>query len=299
MNGLKIIISNTWTPSRLVSSGLHPTTTTSGLNTTAEELVTTMVLASTAIVNVDRTASPRLLSSRARRSLWARVQDALSVEGMTATRGPLEKPDANATNEDGASDTVNAYAPIDTANADGIAEALAASKPTSGTSRVELTIDSLRTYELVKPIPVFVESLGERHYVADVPDLNITTSASSLSEILIVLKDSVTQTYDKLRIRRSLDPEQTRQLKMLEKYIGKSKRGGWTDGDAQPPMPAQRTDKPLLILIARAPEFRSDVPRRRAAQCPEGDAAANIGGDRQGEGQLVAAGQIEDPARRP
>ncbi len=230
MNGLKIISSNTWTPSRLVSSGLHPTTTTSGLNTTAGELVTTVVLTSTAMVNLGRTASSRLLSTRARRSLWARVQDALSVEGMTATRGPPEKPDANAMNEDVAPDAANGAGPGDAANADGLAGAPAASlpEPTSGTSRVELTIDSLRTYELVKPIPVFVELLGERHYVAEVPDLNITTSASSLSEILIVLKDSVTQTYDKLRIRRSLDPEQARQLKMLEKYIGKSKRG-WLD----------------------------------------------------------------------
>jgi hypothetical protein len=230
MNGLKIISSNTWTPSRLVSSGLHPTTTTSGLNTTAEELVTTVVLASTAMVNLDRTASSRLLSCRARRSLWARVQVSLSVEGMTATRGPPGKPAASAINEDGASDAVNADAPTDAANADGLADAAAASlsKPASGTSRVELTIDSLRTYELVKPIPVFVEALGERHYVAEVPDLNITTSASSLSEILIVLKDSVTQTYDRLRIRRNLEPEQARQLKMLETYIGKSKRG-WLD----------------------------------------------------------------------
>ena len=113
MNGLKIINSNTWTPSTLVSSGLHPTTTTSGLNTTAEELVTTVVLASTAMVNLDRTASSRLLSSRARRSLWARVQVAPSVEGMTATRGPPAKPDANAMNEDGASDAVNADTPTD------------------------------------------------------------------------------------------------------------------------------------------------------------------------------------------
>jgi hypothetical protein len=230
VNQLKIISSNTWTPSTLVSSGLHPTTTTAGLNTTAEELVTTVVLASTAIVNLDRTAPSRFLSSRARRALWARVQDAPSVEGIAATRGPPGKTDANAVNEDGAPDAVNADTPTDAANVDGLADEAAASlpKPISGTSRVELTIDSLRTYELVKPIPVFVEALGERHYVAEVPDLNITTSASSLSEILIVLKDSVTQTYDRLRIRRNLEPEQARQLKMLETYIGESKRG-WLD----------------------------------------------------------------------
>ncbi len=147
---------------------------------------------------------------------------------------------ADATNTDNSADMANAEAPAETANSDGLADPPAVDdmadakppaslpKPTSETARVELTIDSLRNYELVKPIPVFVESLGDRHYVAEVPDLNITTSASSLSEILIVLKDSVTQTYDRLRIRRNLDPEQARQLKTLETYIGKSKRS-WLD----------------------------------------------------------------------
>lgn len=222
MNGPEIIRSSTRTPSTVVSSGLHPATTTSGLNTRAEELFTTVVTASTTKVSSDRSAASQLFSTRKRRPHWARVQDALSVEGMTATLEAPEKRHAAAPNEDG---------PADAANADGLADAVPAPalpKRNSETARVELTIDSLRTYELVKPIPVFVESLGERHYVAEVPDLNITTSASSLSEILIVLKDSVTQTSDRLRIRRSLDPEQARQLKMLETYIGKSKRG-WLD----------------------------------------------------------------------
>jgi hypothetical protein len=239
MSELEIIRSSTRTPSTLLSSGLHPITTTSGLNATAEEPFSTVVVASRTKVSLDRTAASRLISTRSRRSLWTRVRDALSVEGMAAMRDVPGKSYpgaddrdglADATKKDGFDGGASGDGPGDVANADGFADARAASlpKPTSETSRVELTIDSLRTYELVKPIPVFVESLGERHYVAEVPDLNITTSASSLSEILIVLKDSVTQTYDKLRIRRSLDPEQSRQLKMLEKYIGKSKRG-WLD----------------------------------------------------------------------
>jgi hypothetical protein len=213
MHGIEIIRSSTRTPSTLLSSGLHPITMTSGVDMRAEELFTTVVVASTTKVSLDRTASLRLFSTRSRHSLWARVQDALSVQGVTATREAPGIP----------------YAIV--ADAGGLADAApAASLPrqNSGTARVELTIDSLRTYELVKPIPVFVESLGERHYVAEVPDLNITTSSSSLSEILIVLKDSVTQTYDRLRIRRDLDHEQARQLKILETYIGKSKRG-WLD----------------------------------------------------------------------
>jgi hypothetical protein len=228
MKGLQIIRSSTRTPSTLLSSGLHPISTTSGLNPTAKELFTTVVTASTTKVSLDRTASSRRFSSRSRRPLWARVQDTLSVVGIAATREAPAKthPAANA---DALANAANADGLA--ANADGLADAAPAAslpKQNSEIARVELTIDSLRTYELVKPIPVFVESLGERHYVAEVPDLNITTSASSLSEILIVLKDSITQTYDRLRIRRSLDPEQARQLKMLETYIGKSKRS-WLD----------------------------------------------------------------------
>ena len=43
MKGLQIIRSSTRTPSTLLSSGLHPISTTSGLNPTAKELFTTVV----------------------------------------------------------------------------------------------------------------------------------------------------------------------------------------------------------------------------------------------------------------
>jgi hypothetical protein len=240
MNELEIIRSSTRTPSTSVSSGLHPATTISVLKTTPEEVFTTVVTAMTIRVSLDPSASSRMLSSNPRRSRWTRVQDALSVEGMAATREPSAKPPADAPIADGLVGVANAERHADPPDAatladpvstDGLADAAPASplpKPTSEASRVELTIDSLRNYELVRPIPVFVESLGDRHYVAEVPDLNITTSASNLSEILIVLKDSVTQTYDRLRIRRNLDPEEARQLKMLETYVGKSKRS-WLD----------------------------------------------------------------------
>jgi hypothetical protein len=231
MKGLVIIASSTCTPSAMVSSGLHPIVTTCDLHATAAELSTTAVTASTTRISLDRTTASRLLDSGARRSQWARVQDAWSVDGLAATRRQPAPPRAGAADADGRAAAANADGRADATPADGRAETASATpapKPNSGTSRVELTIDSLRSYELVKPIPVFVESLGERHYVAEVPDLNITTSASSLSEILIVLKDSITQTYDELRIRKNQDSEQARRLKTLESYIGKSKRG-WLD----------------------------------------------------------------------
>jgi hypothetical protein len=101
-------------------------------------------------------------------------------------------------------------------------------KPPSTISRVELTIDSLHNYELIRPIPVVVESLGERNFVAEVADLNISTTASNASDILLTLKDRIAQVYDGLRIKKNLDIEQARQLRVLETYIGKSRRS-WLD----------------------------------------------------------------------
>ncbi len=200
---LNILWSSTPTPSTLVSSRLHPAVTETRLG--AEALLTTTLGASTTPVSLARAAATRSLTTRSRRSIWARVRPALSVDGVAAT---LEaRPGAAAADA---------------------APAAASPKRPAPTPRAELTIDSLRSYDLVKPIPVVVESLGDRHYVAEVPDLNISTSASSLSDILIILKDQVAQTYDGLRIKKNLDNEQARQLKILETYIGKARRG-WLD----------------------------------------------------------------------
>jgi hypothetical protein len=233
MDRVNILRSSTRTPSILVSSGLHPVTATSGLNTRTEELITTVVAASATRVSLDRTAPSQLFSSRSRRSHWVRIRDALSLKGVAATRGPPAKIEAVVADVDDLTATAPApaeptpAAPAPEAPAP-VAPAAAPPKQTTEATRVELTIDSLRNYELIKPIPVFVESLGDRHYVAEVPDANISTSASNLSEILIILKDSVTQTYDKLRIRKDLDKEQAKQLKVLETYIGRSRRS-WLD----------------------------------------------------------------------
>lgn len=165
----------------------------------------------TARVSLDRPASTQRLRTGSRPSLWTRVGGTLAVEGMAAAPAPMGKPRAVAAHAQDLADT-----------------AAAPAKPPPAIAKVELTIDSLGSYELNKPIPVFVESLGNRHFVAEVPDLNISTSANSLSDILIVLKDRVTQTYDTLRLRKTLDTEQARQLKILETYIGRTRRG-WLD----------------------------------------------------------------------
>lgn len=232
MNRLNIVKSSTWTPTERVSSGLNPVTTMTGLSAAAEELVTTMTTASTAAINLDRVAQPRSLGTRSRHFLWVRVQPALSVGGMVATRGPAREPLAISPYDTGAVGDagrgINAGDSGGAANNADTAPPASPPKPPSAISRVELTIDSLRNYELIRPIPVVVESLGERNFVAEMPDLNISTSASNQSDILITLKDRIAQVYDGLRIKKNLDSEQTRQLKLLETYIGKARRS-WLD----------------------------------------------------------------------
>jgi hypothetical protein len=53
-------------------------------------------------------------------------------------------------------------------------------KPPSRPDKVELTIDSLQNYELLKPIRVIVESLGDKVFVAEAPDLNVSTTGNSI-----------------------------------------------------------------------------------------------------------------------
>ena len=37
-----------------------------------------------------------------------------------------------------------------------------------------MAIDSLQGYDLVKPIPVLIEFLGDKVFVAEAPDLNLS-----------------------------------------------------------------------------------------------------------------------------
>jgi hypothetical protein len=240
-------------PSARVSSGLHSIATITGLRAAAEEFVTTTVTASTARVSLERIAPPPSHSTRPRRLLWARVQPALSTGGLVAARGParptlaLAAVASDAVAGDAADRNVVDIHVVDSDAVHGdvfdsgaaerdvfggdvvdMIPQVTSPKPPSAIARVELTIDSLHNYELIRPIPVVVESLGERNFVAEMPDLNISTTASNQSDILITLKDRITQVYDALRIKKNLDIEQARQLRFLETYIGKSRRG-WLD----------------------------------------------------------------------
>jgi hypothetical protein len=97
-------------------------------------------------------------------------------------------------------------------------------KPAPKNERVQLVIDSLQNYELIKPIPVVVESLGDKIFTAEAPDLNLSMSEGSLGGALLLLKDRITTIYEEYRMKKIVDPEQARRLEVLQLYIGKAKR---------------------------------------------------------------------------
>jgi hypothetical protein len=256
MNRLNIFSATTAIAATRISSGLHPIAMITGLRAEDEEFVITALTPSAADFNLQRMPQMHSRPARPRRLIWFILQPALSVGGISPTVEATPKP---ATPGDG---NHAGYRPATTPFAAEVLpptaavvtsplmepaapETLAANsafapkpaappanapppKPPSAISRVELTIDSLRTYDLSRPIPVVVESLGERNYVAEMPDLNLSVSASNPSEIIITLKDRIAQVYDGLRILKHPDAEQARQLRILETYIVKTRRG-WLD----------------------------------------------------------------------
>ena len=90
--------------------------------------------------------------------------------------------------------------------------------------KIELAIDSLQDYDLIKPIPVLIESLGDKVFVAEAPDLNLSTSGNSVGAAFLLLKEQIITTYEGHRSKKGPDPQRGQQLAALEAYIGKPRR---------------------------------------------------------------------------
>jgi hypothetical protein len=90
--------------------------------------------------------------------------------------------------------------------------------------RIELAIDSVQGYDLIKPIPVLIESLGDKVFVAEAPDLNLSTTGNSVGAAFLLLKEQIITTYEGDRSKKGPDPQRTQQLAALEQYIGKPRR---------------------------------------------------------------------------
>ena len=90
--------------------------------------------------------------------------------------------------------------------------------------KIELTIDSLQNYELLKPIRVVVEPLGDKIFVAEAPELNVSTNGTSVGGALIQLKDHISTIYEGYTSKKNLDTERARHFKIFETYIGRPRR---------------------------------------------------------------------------
>jgi hypothetical protein len=133
----------------------------------------------------------------------------VDAEALTPTTGALQRPD------DGDRDPSGLVEP---------APVVGHPKPPPRTDKVELTIDSLQNYELLRPIRAVIEPLGDKVFVAEAPELNVSTSGTSVGGALILLKDHISTIYEGYTSKKNLDSERARQIKIFETYIGRPRR---------------------------------------------------------------------------
>lgn len=133
--------------------------------------------------------------------------------------------------EAGADSTPSAVPPTD-APAEASPDAATAApltKPANNPRRIEMTIDSLPSYDLLQPIPVVIEPLDDRMFAAQAPALEISTTGSSVGGAFLQLKEQIAATYEQCRQKSTLTPDRLRQLGLFQAYIGKARRG-WSLG---------------------------------------------------------------------
>ena len=71
---------------------------------------------------------------------------------------------------------------------------------------------------------MLIESLGDKVFVAEAPDLNLSTTGNSVGAAFLMLKEPIITTYEGDRSKKGPDPQCTQQLAALEHYIGKPRR---------------------------------------------------------------------------
>jgi hypothetical protein len=94
----------------------------------------------------------------------------------------------------------------------------------SSMERIELAVESLQNYELIKPIAVLVEALGDKVFVAEAPDLNLSTTGNSVGAAFLALKEQILTAYEACRSKKEPDSDRARKLAVFEKYIGRPRR---------------------------------------------------------------------------
>ena len=212
MGKVSIVRSDGWKTSVYSSLMSEFTTGVTLISTGSEATFTTDASATTIMIASNRNAPSIWPSGRSGRPPAIGVQGHVNANPDTATpaSGSLEVPDTDVQDPSG---PVEAAAPV-----------VDQPKPTTRPDKIELTIDSLQNYDVLKPIRVVVESLGDKVFVAEAPDLNVSTTGNSVGGALVLLKDHISNIYEGYNSRKNLDGERTRQFKVFEAYIGRPRR---------------------------------------------------------------------------
>src|SRR6202171_1577693 len=197
MENANIVHSSAWSFSVLVSSGSPRSATASILNTKTADIFTIAAPAPMPVIASSEDCLSRFLSNRTRGPRWVAARSCTAMapppaSGISLEQTGIDAREARAT-----------AAPPQTAP-----------KP-SRTERIELAIDSLQNYELIAPIQVLVESLGDKVFVAEAPDLNVSTTANSVGAAFLLLKEQIITPYEGYRSKKGLHAKRTRQLSVF------------------------------------------------------------------------------------
>jgi hypothetical protein len=95
--------------------------------------------------------------------------------------------------------------------------------PSAETHQLELSIDSLPRHELIDPIPVTVDSLGDQVFTVTVHALDLTGTGNSLGDALITVKEQIEIIFVKLSSAKELDDDEKKHLTYLRSHIRSSR----------------------------------------------------------------------------
>ena len=200
MRSSDILYTRSWTPTVLICSGSLKAAGAFFLHTGTADIVTSAAISSSKAITTSLMYSSRRQSNLAQRSLWTLSRPSVS---MAPAPTPPSMP----------SEPQNVGIPPEKTVA-----------RTPKTEKIALAIDSLNNYDLIKPIPVLIESLGDKVFVAESVDLNLSTTGDSVGAAFLLLKEQIITTYEGYRSRKGSDSERARQLAVFDQYIGKPRR---------------------------------------------------------------------------
>lgn len=200
MKSADILYTRSGTPTVLICSGSLRAAGAFVLHTGTAEIFTSAPISSGKAITSSLMYSSRRQSNLAQRSLWTLSRPSVSMAPAPAPPGMLSEPP-----------TVGIPAEKTVPR-------------TPKTEKIALAIDSLNNYDLIKPIPVLIESLGDKVFVAESVDLNVSTTGDSVGAAFLLLKEQIITTYEGYRGRKGSDSERARQLAVFDQYIGKPRR---------------------------------------------------------------------------